>query len=69
MANARLTWRNAEDKLSISLEVTNIFDKYYVLDQFDAVAGLHPHGGQPDRPAARMGGDDALQLLEIQQSE
>ena len=29
IANARLTWRNYEEDLSIALEVTDLFDKYY----------------------------------------
>ncbi|QGP80980.1 TonB-dependent receptor [Sphingobium sp. CAP-1] len=31
LANARLTWRNADNDLSISFEVQNLFDKYYLL--------------------------------------
>lgn len=31
LGNARLTWRNEEEDLSISLEVQNLFDKYYYL--------------------------------------
>jgi iron complex outermembrane recepter protein len=33
--NGRLTWKNAADDLSISLEVTNITDKYYFLSRFN----------------------------------
>ncbi len=33
--NARLTWRNADEDLAISLEVTNITDKYYFLSRFN----------------------------------
>jgi iron complex outermembrane receptor protein len=36
LANARLTWRNADRDLSVALEVTNIFDNYY----YPAVADL-----------------------------
>ena len=31
IGNARLTWRNEDENLSISLEVQNLFDKYYLL--------------------------------------
>lgn len=37
LANARLTWRNAGDDLSVSLEVQNLFDKYYTPYRFAAV--------------------------------
>jgi iron complex outermembrane receptor protein len=37
LANARLTWRNADDDLSVSLEVQNLFDKYYLPFRFSAV--------------------------------
>jgi iron complex outermembrane recepter protein len=33
--NGRLTWKNAEDDVSVSLEVTNITDKYYYLSRFN----------------------------------
>lgn len=33
--NGRLTWRNADEDLAISLEVTNITDKYYFLSRFN----------------------------------
>jgi iron complex outermembrane recepter protein len=33
--NGRLTWKNAEDDISVSLEVTNITDKYYYLSRFN----------------------------------
>lgn len=39
LANARLTWKNAEKDLDISLEVTNLFDKYYFRSKFD-LSGL-----------------------------
>ncbi len=35
LTNARLTWRNAVDDLSVSLEVTNLFDRYYFVNRFD----------------------------------
>lgn len=31
LANARLTWKNRDEDLSISFEVQNLFDKYYLL--------------------------------------
>ncbi len=37
LANARLTWRNADEDLSISFEVQNLFDKYYTPFRFAAV--------------------------------
>ena len=47
LANARVTWRNADEDLDISLEVSNLFDKYYFLNKFDltgpgagAISGL-----------------------------
>jgi iron complex outermembrane receptor protein len=37
LANARLTWRNKEEDLSVSLEMQNVFDKYYNPFRFAAV--------------------------------
>jgi iron complex outermembrane receptor protein len=51
MVNGRITWRNADDDLSVALEVTNLTDKYYYLSLFDlrgAGAGLSK--AQPGRP-------------------
>ncbi len=51
LANARLTFRNADDDFDISLEVTNLFDKYYLLTLFDQ--SLSSGGfalAQPGRP-------------------
>nr|WP_243415207.1 TonB-dependent receptor [Altererythrobacter segetis] len=51
LANARLTWRNADRDLEISAEVTNLFDKYYLLTSFDLTgAGAGFVGAQPARP-------------------
>ena len=51
LANARLTWRNADRDLDVSLEVTNLFDKYYFLTVFDqTTAGVGYVTGQPGRP-------------------
>jgi iron complex outermembrane receptor protein len=37
LTNARLTWRNADENLSIALAVSNLFDKYYQPNKFDQV--------------------------------
>lgn len=51
VANARLTWNNADDDLNISLAVTNLFDKYYLLTVNDqSVGGQGYVNGQPGRP-------------------
>ncbi|MEH3107019.1 MAG: TonB-dependent receptor [Sphingomonas fennica] len=51
LANARLTWRNDGGDLEISGEVTNLFDKYYLLTSFDLTdAGSGIVNGQPGRP-------------------
>ncbi|MEO6388155.1 MAG: TonB-dependent receptor [Croceibacterium sp.] len=49
-ANARLTWSNPDDNLSISLEVTNLTDEYHFNSVFDQRAN---NGGRivtPSRP-------------------
>jgi iron complex outermembrane receptor protein len=51
VANARLTWRNQDEDLEIGLEVTNLFDKYYLLTLFDLTrAGAGVAAGLPGRP-------------------
>ncbi len=51
VANARLSWDNADDDLNISLAVTNLFDKYYLLTVNDqSVGGQGYVNGQPGRP-------------------
>ena len=40
LANARLTYRNADRDLAVSLELTNLFDEYYINSRFDAVYGF-----------------------------
>jgi iron complex outermembrane receptor protein len=51
VANARLTWKNADKDLEISGEVTNLFDKYYFLSKFDLTgAGAGTISGLPARP-------------------
>lgn len=49
--NGRLTWKNADEDLDISLEVTNITNEYYFLSQFDLIgAGGGFRKGLPGRP-------------------
>ncbi len=51
VANGRLTWRNAGRDLDVSLEVTNLFDKYYLLTLYDQTVGGQGYAnGQPGRP-------------------
>ncbi|MGE5721949.1 MAG: TonB-dependent receptor [Sphingomonadales bacterium] len=50
-ANARITWKNPDDDLEASLEVTNLFNKYYFLTNFDLRGvGEGFDKGQPARP-------------------
>ena len=37
VANGRLTWRNSDEDVSVSLEVQNLFDTYYINTRFDAL--------------------------------
>jgi iron complex outermembrane receptor protein len=37
LGNARVTWRNPGEDISVALEVTNLFDKYYTFYRFDAL--------------------------------
>jgi len=51
ISNARLTWLNEKKDVSVALEVTNLFDKYYFLSKFDLTgAGAGAITGQPGRP-------------------
>ncbi|HEY6817046.1 MAG TPA: TonB-dependent receptor [Croceibacterium sp.] len=51
LANARVTWRNADDDLSVALEVTNLTDEYYYVSLFDLrAAGAGLDKAQPGRP-------------------
>ncbi|MDB5662956.1 MAG: TonB-dependent receptor-like protein, partial [Sphingomonas bacterium] len=51
VANARLTWRNTDEDLEISGEVTNLFDKYYYLTINDQTSGSQGYAqAQPGRP-------------------
>jgi len=49
LTNARLTWENFEGDLQASLEVTNLFDEYYLLNVFN-VEGNGFINAQPARP-------------------
>jgi iron complex outermembrane receptor protein len=53
LTNARLTWQNADEDLDVSLEATNVFDKYYLLTIFD-LRGAGPCGSP--RRAIRWSG-------------
>ena len=51
LASAHLTWRNADKDLDISLEVSNLFDKYYYTSTFDLTgAGAGAITASPARP-------------------
>jgi len=51
LVNARLTWQNPDKDLSVSLEGTNLFDKYYYVTVFDLrAAGAGLDKAQPGRP-------------------
>lgn len=50
IANARLTWRADDEDLEASLEVTNLFDKYYYLTAFEISAQAGVANAQPGRP-------------------
>jgi iron complex outermembrane recepter protein len=50
LANARLTWKNEDKDLDISLEVTNLFDKYYFPSKFDLSGLAGSVLGTPGRP-------------------
>jgi iron complex outermembrane receptor protein len=51
VANARLTWRNNDKDVDVSLEVTNVFKEYYFATYFDLRnAGSGVLKGQPGRP-------------------
>jgi iron complex outermembrane receptor protein len=50
LANARLTWRGSDKLTTVSLAVSNLFDKYYYLNKFETfnISGIAL--GQPGRP-------------------
>jgi iron complex outermembrane receptor protein len=50
LVNANLTWRNADDDLSATLEVSNLTNEYYYLTKFDLVGpGAGTVAAQPGR--------------------
>lgn len=51
IANARLSWTNADEDLTVSVAITNLFDEYYLLTVFDQTVGGQGYAtGQPGRP-------------------
>ncbi len=51
LVNARLTWQNEHKDLSVSLEGTNLTNKYYYVTLFDLrAAGAGLDKAQPGRP-------------------
>ena len=63
LTNARLTWQNADEDLDVSLEATNVFDKYYLLTIFDLRgAGAGFRKGRPGNPHG-IGGLDQEEVL------
>jgi iron complex outermembrane receptor protein len=51
LVNARLTWQNTDKDLSVSLEGTNLTNKYYYVTLFDLrAAGAGLDKAQPGRP-------------------
>jgi len=50
LANARLTWQDSAKLTSVSLAVTNLFDKYYYLNKFETYNISGVALGQPGRP-------------------
>jgi iron complex outermembrane recepter protein len=50
VGNARLSWRNADEDLDVSLEVTNLTDKYYFITRFDQFTLTGVTDGQVARP-------------------
>ncbi len=58
LANARLTWKNPKEDLSISLEVQNLFDQYYLPAKFESLWGtagtIYSQVGKPREWAVRV---------------
>jgi len=50
LANARLSWRNADRDLEVALEVTNLTNKYYYVNYIDNVAFTGSTYGYPGAP-------------------
>jgi iron complex outermembrane receptor protein len=48
--NGRVTWRSEDTKWELSLEGTNLTDKYYYLTLYDLYTGAGYTSGQPARP-------------------
>jgi iron complex outermembrane receptor protein len=49
LANGRLTYASPDEDWSVSLQVTNVFDKFYYVNKF-IQAGTYIFTGQPGRP-------------------
>jgi iron complex outermembrane recepter protein len=50
LLNARLTWRSADQMLDVSLEGTNLSDKYYFTSRADQLQAAGHTDGAPGRP-------------------
>jgi iron complex outermembrane receptor protein len=50
LANARVTWKDGQDKWEASLELTNFTDEYYLLSRADQYTGAGHTDGVPGRP-------------------
>jgi iron complex outermembrane receptor protein len=50
LANARLTWENTDRDLSVTLNINNLLNKYYFLNNFDLVATTGVIDAQPGAP-------------------
>jgi iron complex outermembrane receptor protein len=50
LGNARLTWRNVDEKWEAALELTNVTDEYYFLSRTDQFTAVGHSDGQPGRP-------------------
>ena len=50
LINARITWLNSDGDLAVSLEGTNLGDKYYFVSRADQYVGAGHTDGQPGRP-------------------
>jgi hypothetical protein len=50
LADGRLSWTSGDDDWQVSLNVANIFDKYYVLTMFDQRFASGLVGEVPGRP-------------------
>ncbi|MEO6078208.1 MAG: TonB-dependent receptor [Steroidobacteraceae bacterium] len=50
LLNARLTWRSSDQMLDVSLEGTNLTDKYYFMSRADQLQSAGHTDGAPGRP-------------------